>query len=89
MIVSEFLEYPLSLHHADLGPAVVQNAREERAYRAKGYEAAGKSDAEAFARAQAGTSPDYKPNPYPKWVGDRIANDADEERALLSAAPNG
>jgi hypothetical protein len=65
------------------------NETEEAKFAAEGYRAAGIPDADAFAIAQAGSSPAREPIPYPKWVtppqGEPIlAKSESEERALLA-----
>jgi hypothetical protein len=68
-------------------PMLVQNQDQQDYYEAQGYVSQGKSDAAAFARAQtqAPAPANYVPQEYPKWVGGKIVNDAEEEAQALAA----
>jgi hypothetical protein len=65
-------------------PMLVRDADQEEYYRSQGYVTQGKSDPAAFAAAvQAMPPPDenYRPKEYPKWVGDFLVNNREEEEA--------
>lgn len=67
-------------------PVQVENADQEEQYAAKGYVPAGKSDPTAHLRliASAGSG-NYDHQEYPKQVGDRVANSAEEEAAIRAS----
>lgn len=67
-------------------PVLVWTEDQEQQHAAQGYVSIGKSDPAAFARAVAEArpiEPDHKPEPYPKWVGGKVANNAEEEARIL------
>jgi hypothetical protein len=64
-------------------PVLVYNADQEEQHRAQGYYTLGTSSPEAFAQAAAiPPAPDYIPQQYPKWVGDKLVQSEEEEREL-------
>ena len=64
-------------------PVLVYNVDQEEQHRAQGYYTIGSSSPEAFAQAAAiPLAPDYIPEEYPKWVGDKLVHSAEEEREL-------
>lgn len=68
-----------------LPPVTVEDEAHEEYYKAQGYEEAGKTDPSAWVAAQAGELATDEPRAvveYPKWVGDRIVNSAEEEAEL-------
>jgi len=70
-------------------PVQVKNADDEAYYVARGYKQCGHSDPAAFSRAHAGlrvAPAAYKPQEYPKYIGDVLVNGPDEEAAALAAA---
>lgn len=74
-------------------PAVfVKDAKEEEAWKAKGYGSPVKGDPEAFISAQAAPKHDSRPGiiEYPKWVNGELAKDeTDEARILAKVQPVG
>jgi len=63
-------------------PVLVPDADSEEYHASQGYVSHGKSSPEDFARAvQAMPPPDenYRPQEYPKWVGDYLVNSREEE----------
>jgi hypothetical protein len=63
-------------------PMLVPDANQEEYYASQGYVSHGKSDPAAFAAAVAAGPPpseDYQPKEYPKWVGDFLVNNREEE----------
>lgn len=68
-----------------LPPVTVHNTDDEEYHKAIGYVPSGKSDPAAFARAFAVTpaTANYEPQEYPKWVGDVLVQNEEEENALL------
>lgn len=72
----------------DLLPPVMVEDPEQRAYyEAQGYVCNGTSDPAAFAQAVANPiDPAYVPQEYPKYVGDVLVNNQDEELALMVAS---
>ena len=64
-------------------PVLVYNADQEEQHRAQGYYTLGTSSPEAFAQAAAiPPAPDYIPQQYPKWVGDKLVQSEEEEREM-------
>src|SRR5665647_2030304 len=70
-------------------PVMVHNADQQEYHESQGYVAQGTTDAAAFTRAHAIAPPmsNYKPEEYPKWIGDVLVQDEDEEAALAAAPP--
>lgn len=67
-------------------PVLVHDADQEAGHAAQGYRPVGKSDPAAFAKAVASAAPpvlNYQPDEYPKWVNGQVANNLEEEAALL------
>ena len=83
--MTEYLEFPKMLVHADLPPAIAQTPDDERDLGSRGYAPAGRSDPEAYDRVMAGEIPGYEPLPYPKMVHDKIAHSPAEEAELVGA----
>jgi len=74
-----------TVQNARFLPVLVYNEDQEAIHAAQGYEPQGHSDPSAFARMvtiATNSDPNYEPQEYPKWVGARIANNADEERTI-------
>jgi hypothetical protein len=64
-------------------PVTAANEMEEAYLASQGYEPAGKVDPAAWATAHASAPPpDYKPQPYPRWVDGRIVNSIDEDPSV-------
>ena len=70
------------------GPITVSSKDEEEERAAMGYRPVGVYNPKAYESVKAGmeTKAAYVHQEYPKWVGDKIANNEEEERKLLSAA---
>ncbi|MDE2439732.1 MAG: hypothetical protein KGP14_01815 [Betaproteobacteria bacterium] len=69
---------------AKFQPVTVHNRDQEEEYLAKGYQASGRSDPNAYEKARASVEPtDYSFQEYPKWVGDKIVNSREEEDMLI------
>lgn len=66
-------------------PVLVHNQDDEEFHKAKGYISDAKSDINAFNRAHAvaASHTNYVPQEYPKWVGNVLVDNADEELAAL------
>ena len=66
-------------------PVTVEDRDAEEYYRSKGYEPATRGDHVAFVEAHTPVPASFGPiQEYPKWVGDRIVKDADEEAAEIA-----
>ena len=66
-------------------PVTVEDRDGEEYYRAKGYEPATRGDHVAFVDAHTPVPSSFGPiQEYPKWVGERIVKDADEEAAEIA-----
>lgn len=77
-------------------PVTVNNTRQEEYHAAQGYVPAGSPNPQAWVEAAAPVPPDYVPDEYPKWVGDRLVKNANEEEEITGnavkavvAAPDG
>lgn len=69
-------------------PVMVNGEDDEAYYAAKGYVSQAQSDSGAFMRAHsvAPTTANYQPAEYPKWVGEVLVNNEEEELALMERA---
>lgn len=65
-------------------PITVHNEDQEAQYEAKGYQPAGKNNPWAGTTNNTPVPPSYVPQEYPKYVGDKLVQSAEEERALLA-----
>lgn len=72
---------------AALQPLTVNSADQQEEYEAKGYKRVGTPNPKAFQTLTASPQPaDYVFQAYPKWVGDVIVQNAEEEAALTAKA---
>jgi hypothetical protein len=63
-------------------PVLVMDEGQEEYYKSQGYVTQGESDPAAFAAAVATMRPageEYEPQEYPKWVGGKLVQNAEEE----------
>lgn len=69
-------------------PVTVTDPTQEEYYKAQGYQDAGKADPAAWVKAHSSTVPEtYVPQEYPKWVGGKLVNSAEEEAELTGGNP--
>lgn len=70
-------------------PVMVNGEDDEAYYAAKGYVSQSQSDPGAFMRAHsvAPATANYQPAEYPKWVGEVLVNNEEQELAILELSP--
>ncbi len=83
-VMHEYQEYPKWMSGANLPAIVATSHKHELELVAKGYDAPPKGDEKAFAEADVVPLPEgFKHVEYPKWIGDVIVQNLDEEVALM------
>lgn len=68
-------------------PVQVESPDQEEEYAAKGYKPNGNPDPKAFEALKTAPPATYVHEEYPKWVGGKIVNSAEEEAKLLGSLP--